>query len=240
MKKLLVALMFLPCLAHAGTITTSFSPLGTVTFSSSSAMSIALDSTTASFYSGVTQVKYNMTNNAGNFMYCAMGWATGTNINVSSVSYNGQQFSVAITTGNTNGPTACALWYLSNPAIGSNSVQVNFPTSVNTGVTCATLTGVNAASPIDVSGANVAGSGTGTITQSVTTSVLNDWLVDCSYNNNGNAETADPAQTAIFINPGGAIANSYRGPVGVGSSSMTYTASNFSQPAMAVMAVKHQ
>lgn len=257
---LVIVFLMIPMYPQAGTLTKTFQSgggtatylyqVGKGTITISEAATIALDSSTFSGRNTTAQIKYNMTNNAGNFIYCAVGiQSTLANVLVSSISYGGNLMSQVVVSTNTSGVSTCGMFDLVNPPTGSNSVQVNFPTSVTAFATCVTLTGVNTTTPIDVStatpnpfSANYPGY-TG-LSLSTGTSVNNDWMADCGVGGSTVAWVANGAETQVtnYVNSASFVNfdSSYRGPLPVQVSSMTYTsqATNLLQPAMAVIAIE--
>jgi len=91
------------------------------------------------------------------------------------VTYNG----VSLTSAQQDGPISfihSSIWYLANPATGTNTVSVTFPSAPTRSVSGAvSLTGVDQSSPLD---ANNGSTGTGTTASvAVTTVADNAWVI---------------------------------------------------------------
>ncbi len=103
---------------------------------------------------------------------------------ISAVSYNGVAMARAVI--NSVNFVGAEMWYLANPATGSNTVSI---TGGNNLSGCAAIalsfTGVDS-SVLD--GTNGSNGNSTSISTSLTTNIANSWVVDCaSVNNNGSS-----------------------------------------------------
>lgn len=185
MKKLLFGLLFVPCLAHAGTITTAFNPLGTITFSSGTAAAagVAVDSKTSNGgFGGGSPLTWNMTLSGSNrYLVVSCGYFQTANY-VSSVTVGG--FQMTQSTGFYDGSVSrgVVMYTYVAPPTGSQSLvaTIGAGAGITGNVECiaVSFTGVNQSNPIDTSTANfhIPGGGTNTVTW--TTTVDNSMLLD--------------------------------------------------------------
>jgi hypothetical protein len=161
---------------------------------------------------------------------------------VTGSTYNGVALTKSTETIDTGGPTYTGIYYLTNPAAGANTVSITFvQAGANKAAGAKCFSGVNTTTPVDVANCSVAGSGGTTITVGLTTTVNNDLLSDSALNNAGNVLTSGSG-TLQWASQGGIgagkAAGSTQGPVGIGTTNMTYTASSFAQPVYCAMAIE--
>jgi hypothetical protein len=140
-------------------------------------MAIAFDAATLSQMNAVTQNSFAHTITGSNpVLIVGVAFATGTDIS-GTPTYNGVNMTL-ITSVSIGGTTfdKAYLYGAIAPATGTHNVVIN-----NTGganfiyAACASYTGAGQISPFDTSATNI-GTGT-TLSQSVTTTVDNDWLI---------------------------------------------------------------
>ena len=103
-----------------------------------------------------------------------------------------------------------SLWYLVNPATGSNTVSITLNAALGTYVDCAAVsyTGVAQSSPIDVSDSST--SNASSITDSVTTTTDNCWVVASGYH----GDTSSGGFSTGMTNREITITGSRRGIIG--------------------------
>lgn len=258
--KRLFALLFLCAPVYAGTITTGFNPLGTITFSSSTFVSgpIALDTATysaADATAGATCTwsmnigNGNTTGNRGFFLACA-GEGSGSADNVSIASVGGRNLNKLKVVN--QGLFSAELWYTTATVTGSQTVSVT-PTTGNCGggtsnVECAAYSyvNVNQNTPVDVSTGAADGSGSfAIISTTATLTGSTDLVLDVvNMNTTGFTLTANTGQTPLTVfkntNQGFTLGSSEKGPLSVsGNQFMTWTASSIGGSfAQAVVAIQ--
>lgn len=229
MKKIL-ALLFLCGTAHAGTITTAFSPLGTITFSSGTAapssIPVVVDSQTVSpsGTGGSSPMTWNMTIGSGSNRFLAVACVADFGI-ISGVTVNGSAMTRSAAESNCGADPRETSFYTSiNPPSGSQAIVATWSGSSNHGMFCIakSYTGVNQSSPIDISTGsfNTPGSSTNTVTW--TTTVNNDLLMDAASGADATGATvivAGSGQTAY-----GNFGDSAAGYVGAISTKASTTA----------------
>lgn len=195
-------------------------------------MAIALDNTSSSSGSTVTSLSWthtiNTVSNTVLFVTVQVFDDTSTaERTVSGITYNG----VALTKIDRldNGNVAAELWYLINPISGARTIAITCGgTNDFIAASGASFTGVDQATPIDISGT---GSGFGlTASDAVTTVTDNAWVIDSIIKyNTTEAMTRGGSQTQIHNQAVGAGfgivgGSSYYGPkTPVGSATMSWT-----------------
>lgn len=232
MKKI-IALLFLASVSHAGTITTAFSPLGTITFSSgtNSSIPIAIDSQTVSpsGTGGSSPMTWSMTIGSGSNRFLALGCSTAFGV-ISGITINGTPLVLSTQAVINLDPNAASIWTLVAPPSGSQSIVVTWAGSSNHGVYCAatSFTGVNQSSPIDVSTASFNSPGTGTQTATLTTITKNDMLFDAIEDRQGTGDTVGGGQTAFgaFVDGVQSGGTSTKTSTNAGAYSMSWTTVN--------------
>jgi hypothetical protein len=165
----------------------------------------------------------------------------GNSALATAVTFNSLALTQSTQTVDNGGPTTAAIWYRSSPPAGSQTVSITWGTAQSqtaAGVIC--FSGTNTTTPIDIQNCSVAGSGGGTVTVSLTTTVNNDTLYDSLYNNNTNALTSGSGtiQWSAAQSGNTGTAGATKNSVGIGANSMTYTATSFSQPAYCGIAIE--
>lgn len=184
---------------------------------------IALDTTS----SGVTQLGIGLT---GVTFSHTVGSGTGRYLVVTLAGIGGGGTAVFYggvpLTKIASGSWTTEVWGLANPASGTANVVVNWTafdqSYYDVSSAAFSLTGVDAGGPI-----NVFGAGTGTVSQTVTTTVGGAWMVGSAATHNGNLSPSTGQTELVNWNSGGAATNAagYIGPVSAGSNTMTWTAS---------------
>lgn len=191
-------------------------------------MAIAFDAITNTAYKNSTANTQTHTATGSDGLAVVAVYA-GTSDNVTSVTYNGVSCTLIdklLMTGAAAGQYIY-LYYLTNPATGSQTIQVNSSSNLNGYFSIATYTGVNASGQPDAS--NKGGNSSATsITTSVTTTADNCWLIGFAYT--GATMTAGAGTTRRGGSVAGIIevidSNSATTPAGSDSLILTHT-SNF-------------
>jgi hypothetical protein len=165
------------------------------------------------------------------------GVASDGNLVITGITYDGSAMTLAKAqlepdSGGSTGSLSSEIWYLKNPPSGAKTVAITFTGTVNHSTAyVGSFSGVDQTSPINAS----AGSGdaenaspTSTITQNITTTVANCFIVDSIYHKTSNALTPGAGQTVIAAesepNGGGDTSDaSYKGPVSSGANSTSWT-----------------
>lgn len=154
-------------------------------------MAIAHDTSSGTSGTG-TSITWSHTCTGSNLILWVMANTSDVAANsITGVTYN----SVAMTlvaAQNTTQPLTTSLWYLINPATGTNSVVVSSSSSRNLVGQAASYTGASQTGVPDASAGNAFASST--ITQSVTTVADNCWLVGAFV---GNRATSAGTGTTI-------------------------------------------
>lgn len=236
MKKILFLFLIVPGIASAGTITTAFNPLGTITFSSASITSIpiTIDSQTfsPSFTGGSSPLTWNMTIGSGSNRFVAIGCQNAFST-ISGITLNGSALTLQHTQTSPSGdPETTTMWSMVAPPSGSQSIVVSFSGSSNNGCSCSatSFTGVNQSAPVDISSGayNTPGSGTNTVT--FTTTVKNDMLMDSIVDRQGSTnDIPGSGQTGFNLFSGLGVMSggiSTKSATTAGSYSMTWTGTN--------------
>src|SRR6185312_13655052 len=154
---------------------------------------IARDTNTVISLSGTTALSTTYTCSGVNRLLIIM--ATSTSTDWTGFTYGGVALT-QIQTGQT-ATNRISLWYLVNPASGSNTLTGTWPGNQTHGVIVSSYTGVNQSTPINTS---TAGTGSGTsLTQSVTTNVDQCWAVYAGATGGASAITADTNSTLVGI-----------------------------------------
>lgn len=172
-----------------------------------------------------------------------MECVSGNGWDVLNSSYSGTAMTFSTRTVDGGGPTSANIFYLVNPAAGSNTLSASFHgVSSNQGCFAACFTGANTSTPIDKANCDISGGGGTVQSSSMTTTVANDLILDVILNNNTNALTAGSQQTVLVAQAaslGGGIGNiSTKGPLATGANVTSYTASLISQPVMCSVAIE--
>lgn len=149
-------------------------------------MAVAFQNKTSNSTSGASSLTVSHTASGSNLIavvaisadYGASGYTT-------SVTYNGVSMTQAIEVQPTFDAGDSSIWYLVNPATGTQSVVANFASSTrNTQMVVYTFTGASQSSPIDNSGVN-GNSASTSIAKSITTNVDGCMVVDALSTNQG-------------------------------------------------------
>jgi len=170
-----------------------------------------------------------------------VGTYGGLKASVSGITYGSQNFTKIIRSNDGVHAAATELWYLVNPAIGTNNINVTMTSSTNDTIIAGAMTfaHVNQTAPIDVSAGHVTGNGSSSNSVTINTINNNDSLVDIILG--PTAQTPAAGQTATLNQSSdGFEAGSYKGPIsnpGAASMSWTYPA-NSTVSAMSVAALK--
>lgn len=242
MKQLILLVAFCSPV-YAGTITTFYSPLGSVTFSSNTATGpIALDTATysAADASAGSPCTWNMTVGNGNasgkgLIVLACAGQGGVPVNLSAASFNGLALNKLQV--DATGNDSSEIWYTTGPATGSHAFSVT-PVAGSCGggsnnSDCIGLSFVNVSqtSPVDISTGAVNSSAiiissTGTLTG--TTDVIVDVV---NMGTTGSTISANTGQTGLSVlknnSQGYTLGWSYKGPLTVGGSQfMTWTSNS--------------
>lgn len=177
-------------------------------------MAIALDTALgATARAGsVTSITQAFNNVAGTYLVVAVA----TNVNtdtVSGITYAGAAMSrlAAIVAGTDNGESHY-IYGLANPATGSNNIIISFTTTLTADFGAASYTGVNTSNATDGTFANNnASSGTATCTETIVTTIDNDWMVataglqrSATASTNSTFRSGNPSGCGLF-DSGGAI-----------------------------------
>lgn len=137
-------------------------------------------------------------------------------LSVSSLTFNGVSLTKAIRTNNGSLNAATEIWYLVNPPSGAHSVVVTLTGSTQLCSSAASFSGVHQTTPMDTTAlGNVVGSGSGSLSQSITTVTAGAWLVDV-VNGSWGSLTANSPQVSLAWMTGTDAKNfgmSYQGPV---------------------------
>lgn len=159
-------------------------------------MAIALDNSAQSSNLSGSSTSFSYTCTGSNLILI-VGVQTTVNQTVSSITYNGVGLTQIATKATPNSARGVDLWYLINPATGSNTLAVNLGGAVSNwfSVSVASYTGVKQTGQPDASGSSSANSGLTDVTQSVTTTANNCWLVGIMSNANSLNPTADSGTT---------------------------------------------
>lgn len=243
MKRLLLILA-LGSPAYAGTITTNFNPLGSITFSSSTFVTgpIALDTATYSASDATNGSPCTWSMNIGNgisgtnrVIALACAGAGGVPVPLTTASFNGLTLNKSRIDQQGNNDTE--IWYTTAPALGSHTVSAT-PSAGNCGagignIDCVAISLVNVdnTSPVDVSTGAVLASGqiissTGTLVGST------DFVFDiANLSTSGFSMSPNTGQTKLSVfsntNQGYTFGASTKGPLSSsGSNFMTWTAAS--------------
>ncbi len=144
-------------------------------------MAIAKDITSTAAASGTnltTDLTWTHTCTGSNLaLVVGVVTQTATNINPTSVKYNGVSMSLLTTQGNANPNLQLAVYYLANPTIGANTIDVNWSGAsvARSGAIAISLTGT-AASPAGNGASNA--QATTTPSLPTTTGTANSWIID--------------------------------------------------------------
>lgn len=197
-------------------------------------MAISLDSNTNSgALQAVSTVTFaNTIANPNELLVVAIGaraaLANKTNLVVTGVTYAGLAMTkLRADENDSDASFRSELWYLSGAPTGNNNVIVTWTGAVVYGAAVASsYIGVNPSNPIDSQSTAQGVALTLTASQTVTTP--NVWMVDAVYSRSGTL-TKDATQTllaGVTIAVDDNVGSSYKGPIAVGSQSMTWTESN--------------
>lgn len=184
-------------------------------------MAIAVDtSTESSAASGAGPFTWSHTCTGSNLVLVVLVKLNGggTVRTVTGITYNG----VSLTHNAASDKSFAAdslsseIWYLANPATGANTISVSIDAVGNAsfGGGAVSFSGANVSSVPDGDGGNAAGSGSGAISDSATTSFANTFLVDIAGSNSSNASTPTSSTSTVqqtFIN------NANSGNMGIGT-----------------------
>lgn len=158
-------------------------------------MAIAFDANTTVQTAVSATLTYSHTCTGSNLILFALVW-TGGGSNTTGVTYNGVAMTI-ISTKAAAGATEMTLWQLVNPATGANNVVVsnNGAGAARSTSYSSSYTGAAQTAPIDLAG--VAGPTTTTsYSQSLISTVDNDWAIWMGYTQDVATETAG-ANTVI-------------------------------------------
>lgn len=207
MNKFLVALLFLPSFVYGGTITTSFSPLGTITISSGTAIptGIIFDASASSApNAGSSPLVFAITIGSGNNRFIAVGCGNTAGDNVTAVTVGGN--AMTLSTSIANSGTAASVWTYIAPASGSQNISATIDSGVSnrTGCIAASWTGVAQSVAVDMSTATYNYPAGSMSTSTLTTASLNEALFDVVMDiNNDVPAPTQSNQTAIAVVPHG-------------------------------------
>jgi RHS repeat-associated protein len=217
-------------------------PIATITSGTSGSAGIALHATSSTIHggytSGPTTKNWTHTTSGSNRLLVLFAdiWqdvgGTGT---ITSATYNGTSLTKATST--RGGGMASEIWYLANPASGSNTVSVTVTGATDSiKLTAASFTGANQSSPLDASNATSGWGGNPTI--SLTTGTAND-LVTATLSRFGTTD-ATTNRTSLYNSTASSTlgAASYQIATAAGSYSDTYTGSASSDWSMAMAGFK--
>jgi len=195
---------------------------------------------------GSTSVSWSHTTSSGSNRIMIVGVSIrNTAISVSSITYGAQ--SLTFIRADTNaGLVRSELWYLTTPASGTATVTVTLSgASRATGGSC-TYTGVAQVSPLD---ANAGGTGkSGTPSQSVTVNTPNSWLLghialtgaSKTVSSEGTGQTMrwDQVTTAAKDSDRNIGHGCDKGPVGIGTQTISWRLSGSQDYAISVVAFR--
>lgn len=144
-------------------------------------MAIALDNTSNSAaQSNTTGYSWNHTVAGSDRMLVVgivMQDTTDADRTVTGVTYNGVAMSLAKEQDNNADDISASLWYLANPATGTNSISCTLNGTVSNSIGMAvSLTGVDPGAPDDNNGANA--SNANSVSTTVNSTVNDSWAVD--------------------------------------------------------------
>ena len=187
-------------------------------------MAIAIDSTQTFGLTG-NAVTHNITFNNAAGGLLVVGFACLRNVagdSVSGITYNGVSLTkIAHRNGTANNRTA-NMWYLLNPATGSNTLAITLAASERVAGAVVSYTGHDTTTPIDVSNTDVS-SGT-SIVMNVTTVTDNAVLLGVNNENRG-VSTLGTNTTSVFNSAGNAQVLRSTNPISpAGATTLSYTA----------------
>lgn len=153
-------------------------------------------------------------------LFVAVHLRTATSGDSVSVTYGGVSMTQGITVDfAASGSKKAWIFYLANPASGSNSVAYTFTGAAESVVTAISFTGVDQANPIGANtGSNTTASGT-SLTTNITTLHANSWILDALNEGGQTPFTPGASQTQRW-----GTATTVNGMTGYGSTKTTTTA----------------
>lgn len=187
-------------------------------------MAIALDSAGGAYTrkASVTSITQAFNNVGGNFLVVGVA-NTADADNVTGITYNGVAMTRAIAkVGGGNGE-GTFLYYLANPATGSNNVVISFSGTCTADFGIASYSGVATSSILDGT-VGVFGSGN-PVTETITTTVDNCWMVAFSGLQRGSTASTNSTQRS-GVSGGGNLFDSNGAITPAGSFSMSQTNTN--------------
>jgi len=176
----------------------------------------------------------SFTNTAGNLL--VVGLTHDYAMSVTAFTYNGVSLTEAVTQDDAGVvPDHAAIWYLVNPATGTNTLSITMDDSDDTGMAVASFSGVSTSSPLDAT--NTALDATSPISISATTTATNELVIAVCGDDDDAANTRTPQGNTIEIIDAihGSGAGDYGGFLGyqiatsTGSYSISYANSNLSE-----------
>lgn len=185
-------------------------------------MAIALDTAGGTISAGVgTNPTWSFNNVAGSFL--VVGFAVNKNTDVvTGVTYNGVAMSLALSFASpTSNNEYSYLYYLVNPATGTNTISITVSTSSTVHAGFASYTGVDLTSPIDGTDTASLTEGAGsTIVETIVSTANNCWM--CAFSGLQRASTASTNSTERGgVSGGGKYYDSNGAITPAGSFSMT-------------------
>jgi hypothetical protein len=242
MKKLLVLTLFLPAISFAGTITTSFNPLGTITYSSGTAAAggggtgITFDATSSSNTVGISGgTTFNLT--IGSCSYRFLAVACGGSFDTTTATVGGN--SMTVSTRTILGQGWIIYTYVAPPS-GSQSIALAWTNALSRPCAAASFCGVNQSTPIDVSTATFNFPDAGNSSATLVTTASGDALFDIvtTADNTNIPATTQSGQTAIFTSLTYSMGISTRAVTTAGSYDMGWSNLPTNPHSTGVLAIK--
>lgn len=195
-------------------------------------MAIAFDSKTASTTSASATLSFSHTCSGTDRILFVISTANGSAFTTTGVTYNGVSMTKAHELRITTGPIQY-MWYLLNPASGSNTVTITNSGSVTAG-SAISFNGVSQTGFPDASSTNGSASATSSYNTTITTVADNCFILSTSRMNAGNtlsagANTTVGNQAELTYFAGGACwySSAAQTPAGAKTLNVTCTAQDF-------------
>jgi hypothetical protein len=146
---------------------------------SSAAITVDATSTAANNVTNVSSVTWSHTTHTGATLLVVQSGMVTTGTTISGITYNGSALTRAVQFYNTFNVQS-EIWYLANPSIGTANIVVTYAVDANKALEpkngAISLFGTDTTNPIGAT--TTAGSNTGAVTKSITTTAANSYLVD--------------------------------------------------------------
>lgn len=201
-------------------------------------MAIAIDSTQTFTQTSSTTHNVTFNNVAGDFLIVGFNNTSGSGDVVSSVTYNGVALTEVATHVVPNNNFS-SVWYLANPATGSNTLAISYSGSSDCRGAVQSYTGVDLTSPIDASASGTSSWNTTTnIDLPITTNTSNTRLFANSYI--ARSITAyDSGTTSVYYQSGASsTVRSTNEIASAGATQLGWTANNNEYSGYVIVALK--